>query len=192
LCRKGLKDPAAFPKYPRLPVLSCRGFVTLRPATGRDFHALQAIYAHWVLHGTATFEIEPPSVEEMESRHALIANHNFPYLVAETHGGSIAGYAYAAPYRPRPAYRFTVEDSIYLHPEAAGQGIGRALLEAVIAETTRQGYKQMIAIVGGGLENEASVALHLKCGFVHAGLLKNVGFKFGRWHDTAILQRQLE
>jgi len=191
LCRKGLKDPARFPKYPSLPVRRCGGFARIRPVQDRDFTAIQAIYAHWVLHGTATFEIDPPSTEELKERHTAIAARQLPYLAAETQSGGILGYAYAAVYRPRPAYRFTVEDSIYLHPDAAGQGIGEALLREVVSICASQGYRQMIAIVGGGLANEASVGLHLKCGFAHAGLLRNVGYKFDRWHDTAILQREL-
>jgi L-amino acid N-acyltransferase YncA len=191
LGRKGLKDPARFPKYPHLPVRKCGGFVRIRGVLESDFPAIQSIYAYWVLHGTATFEIDPPDVDELKARHAAIAARQLPYLVAESEAGKILGYAYAAVYRPRPAYRFTVEDSIYLHPDAAGQGIGKALLMEVVSICASQGYQQMIAIVGGGLANEGSVNLHLKCGFTHAGLLKNVGYKFSGWHDTAILQRGL-
>ena len=138
------------------------------------------------------FEIEPPAVYEMRARFYAVRAKQLPYLVAVAQGeDEIAGYAYATPYRPRLAYRFTVEDSIYLAPEFAGQGIGRALLEALIAETSQQGYKQMIAVIGGGAENASSIALHSKCGFEHAGTLRSVGYKFDRWLDTILMQRAL-
>lgn len=191
-CRKALKDPEAFPKYPRLPVRSCRGFIRLRPATPDDLPAIQRIYAHWVETGVSSFEIDPPSVEEMRTRFDAVHAKQLPYLVAVTQNDEeIAGYAYATPYRPRLAYRFTVEDSIYLAPEYAGQGIGRALLDALIAETSQQGYRQMIAVIGGGSENAASISLHAKCGFEHAGTLRSVGYKFDRWLDTVLMQRAL-
>jgi L-amino acid N-acyltransferase YncA len=191
LCQRALKDPVAFSKYPRLPVRECPGFVTVRPAVADDVPAIQAIYAHWVLTGVASFEIDPPGVEEIRRRFDEIAARGLPYTVAMAANSEIAGYAYAALYRPRLAYRFTVEDSIYLHPNFAGQGIGKVLLDSLIDKTSRQGYKQMIAVIGGGMENAASVALHARCGFEHAGILKAVGFKFERWLDTVLMQRPL-
>lgn len=191
-CRRALKDPLAFPKYPRLPVLSCRGFIRLRPATHDDLPAIQQIYAHWVATGVASFEIDPPSVDEMRARFDAVRAKQLPYLVAVTQSDEeIAGYAYATPYRPRLAYRFTVEDSIYLAPQFSGQGIGRALLDALIEETSAQGYRQMIAVIGGGSENAVSIGLHAKCGFEHAGTLRSVGYKFDRWLDTVLMQRSL-
>jgi L-amino acid N-acyltransferase YncA len=191
LCERALEDPAVFPKYPRVPVLACSGFVTLRAAAAADVPAIQAIYGHWVLTGVASFEIDPPGIEEMRRRFDEIAARGLPYLVAVAANGEIAGYAYATLYRPRLAYRFTVEDSIYLHPRFAGQGIGKVMLEALVSETSKQGYKQMIAVIGGGMENAGSVALHARCGFEHAGVLKSVGFKFDRWLDTVLMQRSL-
>ncbi len=190
LCQRGLKDPR-FPKYPRLPVISCEGWMSIRAARVEDLDSIQRIYAHWVLSGVASFEIDAPSVDELRRRFGEIQSRSLPYLVAQTGDGRVAGYAYATLYRPRPAYRFTVEDSIYIDPEFAGQGLGRPLLEAIIAETSKQGYKQMIAVIGGGMENAASVALHSRCGFEHAGILKSVGFKFDRWLDTVLMQRSL-
>lgn len=165
---------------------------SLRPSRDEDVMRIQAIYSQAVQTNVATFEIEPPPLEEMQRRRADILARGLPYLVAEVSGtGEVAGYAYASPYRPRPAYRFTVEDSIYLDPRWHGQGAGRSLLEALIEACREADCRQMIAVIGGGLEHEASVRLHLRCGFEHAGLLKGVGFKFGRWLDTALMQRAL-
>jgi L-amino acid N-acyltransferase YncA len=163
----------------------------LRASVEADLSAIQAIYAHWVRSGVSSFEIDPPDMEEVSRRRAAVIEKGLPYLVAESGDGVIAGYAYAALYRPRAAYRFTVEDSIYLAPEFAGHGLGRLLLERVIADSAAAGFRQMIAIVGGGLENAASVRLHERCGFELTGVLKSVGYKFDRWVDTAILQREL-
>lgn len=162
----------------------------IRPSRDADLPRIAAIYAHAVLTNEATFEIEPPTVEEMQRRRADVLLRGLPYLVAEC-DGEVAGYAYATPYRPRPAYRFTVEDSIYLDPRWQGRGIGHALLEVLIEECLRAGARQMIAVIGGGLGNEASVRVHARCGFVEAGLLRNVGYKFDRWLDTLLMQRAL-
>lgn len=166
---------------------------TIRPSREEDLPRIAAIYAHAVLHNEATFEIEPPSLEEMRSRRAGVLALGLPYLAAvEAVSNEVAGYAYATPYRPRPAYRFTVEDSIYLDPRWHRQGLGRALLEALINACRASGYRQMIAVIGGGLGNQPSVRLHTRCGFTQAGLLKGVGFKFERWLDTALMQRALQ
>ena len=161
----------------------------IRPATTADLAAITAIYAHHVLHGTASFETEPPAVEEMARRHAEIVRRGLPYYLAEL-GGRIVGYAYAAPYRPRPAYRFTVENSVYIHPEWMGRGIGRQLLDAVIRASAEAGCRQMIAIIGDSA-NTASIRLHESAGFRYVGVLRNVGFKFGRWLDTVMMQKEL-
>jgi L-amino acid N-acyltransferase YncA len=162
----------------------------LRELRESDLPAIQAIYSHWVRTGVSSFEIEPPDVAEMARRRSAVLDSKLPHIVAEKEG-RVAGYAYAALYRPRPAYRFTVEDSIYIDPGFAGQGIGRLLLDRVISDSAAAGFQQMIAVIGGGLENRASVRLHQRCGFEMTGILRSVGFKFNRWLDTALMQRQL-
>jgi phosphinothricin acetyltransferase len=161
----------------------------IRPAVPADFPAIAAIYGHHVLHGTASFETEAPSIGEMMRRHGEVARHHLPYVVAEL-SGEVAGYAYAGQYRPRPAYRFTVEDSVYIHPERTGKGIGRLLLEDIIRASSAAGCKQMIAIIGDS-GNAASIRLHESAGFAHVGTLRDVGRKFDRWLDTVIMQREL-
>ncbi len=163
----------------------------LRPSRIEDVPAIQAIYAHWVLHGVASFETAPPDANEIIRRRDAVLQANLPYVVAVGDSGDVAGYAYATLYRPRAAYRFTVEDSVYVSPECAGRGLGRGLLQQVIAETAKAGFRQMIAVIGGGLENAGSVRLHEACGFRHTGVLTAVGFKFDRWVDTALMQRDL-
>lgn len=163
--------------------------VAIRAANDDDIAAVTRIYAHYVRHSTATFETEPPNVQEMLRRTTDITQRNLPYLVAER-DGAVLGYAYAVPYRPRKAYRFTVEDSIYIHPECLGQGLGRALLPALIEACEQRGARQMIAVIGGS-DNAASIRLHERLGFRHAGVLRAVGFKFGRWLDTILMQRSL-
>ena len=158
----------------------------IRASEERDLVAITAIYSHHVLHGLATFEIEPPDRAEMARQ---ILAQGLPYLVAEFDGG-VAGYAYAAPYRARPAYRYTLENSIYIERGALGRGAGRALLEALIAACARAGYRQLVAVIGDSA-NAASIGLHAACGFRHAGLLQGVGFKFGRWVDSALMQKEL-
>lgn len=161
----------------------------LRAATPADIPAIQAIYAHHVLHGLASFEIEPPSVAEMRSRFESITGGGYPYLVAAD-GERLLGYAYASIYRTRPGYRYTVEDSVYVSPALVGRGIGRQLLDRLIDECERRGYRQMLAVIGDSA-NAASIELHRACGFVHCGTLRSVGLKFGRWVDSVLMQRGL-
>ncbi len=163
--------------------------LSIRPATNADIPAITRIYADAVAHGTASFELEPPDEAEMARRMQELTGGGFPYLAADI-DGALAGYAYAGPYRARPAYRFTVENSVYVTPEAQGRGIGRALLKALIDAAERSGYRQMIAVIGDSGQT-ASVALHAALGFAHIGTFPNVGFKFGRWLDTVLMQRPL-
>lgn len=162
----------------------------VRPSAEGDLPAIEAIYAHHVRHGIASFEETPPDLAEMTRRRAEILARGLPYLVAETEDGAVAGYAYAGPYRPRIAYRFTVEDSIYLDPAAAGRGIGGLLLAALIEHTTAAGYRQMLAVIGNS-GNRASIALHARAGFREVGTLRQVGFKLGGWVDVVLMQRPL-
>jgi phosphinothricin acetyltransferase len=155
-----------------------------------DIPAIQNIYAHHVLHGTGTFETEPPNVGVMQDRFSEITRSGYPYLVAETDEGVI-GFGYLGPFRTRPAYRHTVEDSIYLHPDKRGQGVGSKLLVALINEAKQKGFTQMIALIGDSA-NRASVALHARCGFESTGTMRQVGFKFDRWLDVVIMQRSLQ
>jgi len=165
------------------------GEFSIRPATPADVKAIAAIYAEAVLSGTATFEIEPPSEGEMARRMAELAAGRHPYLLAEN-AGTVLGYGYAGPYHRRPAYRSTVEDSIYVAAEARGKGIGRALLAALIAESEACGFRQMIAVIGDS-GNAASIRLHQAAGFAFVGTFRDVGYKFGRWLDTVLMQRAL-
>lgn len=164
--------------------------VTIRPATTADLPAINDIYGHAVIHGTASFEYDPPSLSEMTSRFAALMNGAFPYLAAER-DGDILGYAYAGPFRTRPAYRFIVEDSIYIAPSAQRQGVGKLLLRELISRCERQGFRQIIAVVGDSEVNTASIALHASLGFAHAGRLTGSGFKHGRWCDTVMMQLAL-
>jgi L-amino acid N-acyltransferase YncA len=162
------------------------GIRTVEPG---DIAAITCIYAETVSNGTATFEVEPPGEAEIARRvEALLAN-NYPYLVAER-SGAIAGYAYAGPYHLRPAYRWTVEDSIYLDPQFQRQGIGRLLMRQLLADAEARGFRQMVALVGGKA-NTASIALHAAAGFRRIGTLQSVGFKHGRWLDVVMMQRPL-
>ena len=163
--------------------------VTIRAATPADIPGITRIYAHAVMHGTATFELEPPDQAEMARRMTALLEGGFPYLVAEI-GGALAGYAYANHYRTRPAYRFTVEDSIYIDPKAQRRGVGRALLAQLIQECERRGFRQMIAVIGDSAQL-ASIEVHRALGFRPSGNLENVGFKHGRWLDTVLMQRDL-
>ena len=162
---------------------------TLRASTDADVPAVTAIYAHHVLTGLASFETVPPAAQEMARRRMEVLKRGLPFLVAEI-AGSVVGYAYASPYRARPAYRFTLEDSIYIHPDHTRKGIGRLLLQALIASCEEKGYRQMVAIIGDS-GNAPSIGLHQAFGFEHAGTLRSVGFKFGRWVDTVLMQRPL-
>ena len=165
---------------------------TIRPADTADVPAIQAIYAHHVLHGLASFEEEPPDQAEMRRRLADLQARGLPYLVAEDQPGSgaILGFAYVGPYRSRRAYRFTLEDSVYVLPGKGGQGIGSALLGELIRQGEALGYRQMIAIIGDRA-NESSIRLHARHGFRDCGTLAAVGFKHGRWVDTVFMQRAL-
>ena len=166
-----------------------RAVVDIRIAEGRDVAAIQAIYAGHVLNGLATFEEVPPDVAEIARRREDVLALGLPYLVAEAEG-RVLGYAYAAPFRARSAYRFTVEDSVYLDPAATGRGIGGRLLVRLIEDCTARGARQMLAVIGDS-GNAASIAVHARAGFRPAGTFRAVGFKFGRWVDTVQMQRQL-
>lgn len=163
--------------------------VTIRASHSSDMPSVTAIYRHAVVHGTASFELVPPNEVEMSGRRDGILAGGYPYIVAEV-GGLVAGYAYAAAYRPRPAYRSTVECSVYVHGDYQGIGIGRALLAALIEESTRRGFRQMIAVIGDS-GHAASIRLHEALGFDHAGVLRSVGWKHGRWLDSVLMQRAL-
>lgn len=164
--------------------------VLLRPGEARDLAAITAIYGEAVRNGTASYEVEPPNLEEMTRRWQALVEAGYPHLAAEL-AGKVVGYAYAGPFRERRAYRFMVEDSLYIAPEAQGRGIGRALLSELIAICERKGFRQMVAIIGGGNEHPASVALHSALGFRQVGVIGGSGFKLGRWLDTLIMQRGL-
>ncbi|BBK32739.1 phosphinothricin acetyltransferase [Stella humosa] len=163
--------------------------ILLRDAVDTDLPSLHAIYAHHVRHGLASFEETPPDLDEMRRRHAGVVAAGYPYLVAEV-AGSVAGYSYASGYRARSAYRFSVEDSIYLAPGMAGQGIGSALLAQLIARCEAGPWRQMVAVIGDSA-NQPSIALHRRFGFRPVGVLEQVGFKFGRWVDSILMQRPL-
>ena len=161
----------------------------VRGAAHEDIAAIQAIYAHHVAHGLASFEETPPDEAEMARRHAAILDSGLPYLAAEV-GGLLKGFAYAAPYRSRPAYRYSVENSVYVDPESMRLGIGRALLGDLIERCQALGYRQMVAIIGD-YGNTPSIDLHAKMGFQQVGNIRSVGFKLGRWVDSVIMQRAL-
>ena len=163
--------------------------LAIRPTTESDLPYITEIYAQAVRFGTATFELIPPDLADMTRRFRALVDGGFPYLVATLEGGVI-GYAYASPYRPRPAYRFTVENSIYLRPDVHGRGIGLQLLQSLIAECESRGYRQMIAVIGDSA-NAGSIGVHRKCGFQMLGTHPDVGLKFGRWLDTVMMQRSL-
>ncbi|HTB03466.1 MAG TPA: GNAT family N-acetyltransferase [Bradyrhizobium sp.] len=161
----------------------------IRPTTAADLPSITAIYQHAVLHGTATFELIPPDLAEMTRRFAVLMEGGFPYFTAVL-DGRVVGYAYAGAYRPRPAYRFTVENSVYLDPAIHRRGIGLQLMVRLIAESEARGYRQMIAVIGDSA-NAGSIGVHRKCGFDMIGTHPNVGFKFGRWLDTVMMQLAL-
>ncbi len=165
------------------------GGVLLRDSTENDIPSVQAIYAGHVRHGTGSFEEIPPDYEEMRQRRAAIVARGLPYVVA-TREDRVLGFAYAAPFRPRPAYRFTIEDSIYIHPDVMGEGIGRLLLGDLIVRCEALGYRQMVAVIGDS-RNQRSIRLHQALGFNRAGTFTSVGFKFGRWLDAVFMQRAL-
>jgi L-amino acid N-acyltransferase YncA len=161
----------------------------IRPATAADLPSVTKIYEHAVRHGTATFELIPPDLAEMTRRFNALMDGGFPYLVALL-DGEVAGYAYAGPYRPRPAYRFTVENSVYLEPAIHRRGIGLQLIQRLIAECGTRGFRQMIAVIGDSA-NAGSIGVHARCGFQMIGTHPSVGLKFGRWLDTVMMQLPL-
>jgi phosphinothricin acetyltransferase len=161
----------------------------VRPSTPADLVAIREIYALAVTQGTGTFELEAPDLDEMGRRRDDVLSKGLPWLVAEQ-DGQVLGYAYANHFRPRPAYRFCVEDSIYLHPEARGRGLGRVLLAELVARCQSADARQMLAVIGDSA-NLASVGVHQALGFERCGLLQAVGWKFGRWLDVVLMQRSL-
>ena len=161
----------------------------VRPATENDAQSLAAIYGDAVLHGFGTFEEVAPSAADMDGRRRAVQDQGLPYLVAED-GGQVMGFAYAAPFRPRAAYRYTLEDSVYVAPEAKGKGVGRAVLSAVIAACEALGVRQLVAVIGD-TENAGSVGLHRSLGFEQTGVGRSVGFKHGRWVDVVWMQKPL-
>lgn len=161
----------------------------MRPAAPEDLPAVQGIYAHHVRHGLASFEEEPPAAEEIRRRHREVAGKGLPWLVADF-AGVVAGYGYCAPYRARSAYRYTLEDSVYVREDYQGRGVGAALLDALIERCTALGYRQLVAVIGDSA-HAASISLHAAAGFVRVGTLRSVGFKFGRWVDSVLMQRPL-
>ena len=160
----------------------------LRPAIRTDIDQVTDIYAHAVRHGTASYELEPPSRIDMAVRYAALNDGGYPFIVAEEDDGRIAGYAYAGPFRPRPAYRFIVEDSVYIAPDRQGRGLGRLLLAELIGLCEKAGFRQILAVIGDGSPANPSVRLHAALGFRHSGTLEGSGFKHGRWLDTVIMQ----
>jgi phosphinothricin acetyltransferase len=163
--------------------------LTVRPAAAADIPAITAIYGPAVLTGTASFEVDPPDEAEMLRRFEAITGAGYPYFVAEVEG-RIAGYAYASAYRTRPGYRFTVEDSVYIAPDAQGKGAGKALLDRVVARCRDDGFRLMIAVIGDSA-NFASITLHRRLGFRYCGTIHSVGYKFGRWLDSVVMELPL-
>jgi L-amino acid N-acyltransferase YncA len=161
----------------------------VRPASAADFAAIQLIYAHHVLHGLASFEEAPPSLQEIRRRYDDVIARGLPYVAAEE-AGEVLGYGYCTPYRTRSAYRYALEDSVYVRQGQHRKGIGRLILTELIARCERLGYRQLIAVIGDSAQ-AASIGLHASLGFLRAGTLRSVGFKFGRWVDTVIMQRPL-
>jgi phosphinothricin acetyltransferase len=161
----------------------------VRAATAADVAAITAIYRPAVLAGTASFELDPPDEAEMLRRFEAVTDAGYPYFVA-TLDGRVAGYAYANAYRTRPAYRFTVEDSVYIAPEAQGKGVGTLLLKALVDASTAKGYRLMVAVIGDS-RNQASITLHRNAGFTFCGTIHSVGYKFGRWLDSVIMELPL-
>jgi phosphinothricin acetyltransferase len=163
--------------------------VAVRPATRADIPAITRIYAHAVDHGTASFELTAPDQAEMTRRFNELTTNGFPYLVAAV-DGAVIGYAYAGPYRTRPAYRFTVENSVYVAHDSQRRGVGKALLQALIEACTEKGFRLMVAVIGDS-NQAASIGLHEAADFEHVGAFKNIGYKFDRWLDTVLMQRAL-
>lgn len=164
--------------------------IDIRDALPSDLPAITEIYRHAVENGTATYELEPPSLAEMTARFEALRAGSYPYIVG-VEDGRLLGYAYAGAFRPRPAYRFIVEDSIYLDPASQGRGVGRLLMEELIRRCTALGFRQLVAVIGDGRPDSASVKLHERTGFTHSGNLRGSGYKHGRWLDTAFMQLEL-
>ncbi|HTN48400.1 MAG TPA: GNAT family N-acetyltransferase [Burkholderiaceae bacterium] len=162
----------------------------IRSAHPDDVPAIQAIYAHHVLHGLSSFETEPPDAAEMRLRYNSITSAGFPYLVHTDDAGGVLGYAYANHFRTRAAYRYAVEDSIYIDPAALGRGLGKALLLELMVRCAAAGLREMLAVIGDS-DNAASIGVHRACGFAHIGTMKGIGRKFDRWVDVVIMQRTL-
>lgn len=163
--------------------------ITIRPSADSDVPAISAIYGHHVLHGTGTFETTPPTEAEMAARRADVLGRGLPYLVAQQ-DGRVLGFAYCQWFKPRPAYRFSAEDSIYLHPDAAGQGLGRRLLGELQAQAQAAGVRKLIAVIGDS-GNAASIGVHRALGFAEAGLIRSCGWKFGRWLDIVLMDKAI-
>lgn len=164
--------------------------LTVRDAAAADLPAITAIYAHHVLHGTGTFEEEPPDEAEMAARMERVRQAGCAWLVAVDAAGTVLGYGYFAPFRPRSAYRYTAEDSVYVRDDIRGQGVGKALVAELLARAEAKGIRQMMAVIGDA-ENVGSIGLHISLGFRQVGVLKAVGMKFGRWVDVVQMQRAL-
>jgi phosphinothricin acetyltransferase len=162
---------------------------TVRGSADADMDQVHAIYAHHVCHGLASWEEEPPTLDEMRARRAQVLKLGLPYIVAEE-GGAILGYSYAGTYRPRPGYRYSVENSVYVAERSMGRGVGRALLRELIARCEKGPWRQMLAVIGDSA-NDASIALHLDAGFERVGTFRSIGFKQGRWLDSVLMQRAL-
>lgn len=162
----------------------------IRPACESDITDITMIYEHAVLHGTGTYELDPPDEAEMLRRYRHITGNGFPWCAAEE-AGVVLAYAYASPFRTRPAYRWAIEDSVYVAPEAKGKGTGKLLLQALLDRCEALGFHQMIAVIGDGKGNKGSVALHQSLGFKLSGTIEGSGFKFGQWIDTVIMQKAL-
>lgn len=163
----------------------------IRAATVADLGQITEIYSDAVLNGTASYELEPPTLAEMQARYDNLRAGGFPYLVAADAAGTILGYAYAGPFRTRPAYRFIVEDSVYVMPSAKGRGVGLELLRALIEAVRQLGFRQLVAVIGDGSAESPSVRLHEKLGFRHCGRLQGSGYKRDRWLDTVFMQLEL-
>lgn len=163
--------------------------LTLRPSTDADVPAITAIYAHHVLHGTGTFETTPPTEGDMANRRLDVLGRGLPYLVAEQ-AGRVVGFAYCQWFKPRPAYRYSAEDSIYLHPDAAGQGLGKQLLTALVHQARQAGLRKLIAVIGDS-GNAGSIGVHRSVGFSHVGTIRSCGWKFGRWLDIVLMEMPL-
>jgi phosphinothricin acetyltransferase len=161
----------------------------IRPSTEADLPAITAIYAHHVQHGTGTFETTPPTLEDMTGRRADVLAKGLPWLVAEQ-DGRVLGYAYCQWFKPRPAYRYSAEDSIYLHPEAAGRGLGKQLLAALEQQAVAAGVRKLIAVIGDSA-NAGSVGVHRACGFRQVGVIASCGWKFGRWLDIVLMDKAI-